>query len=144
MDNLSVFVETLQDLMITRNVKPSDIYKATKISQNVIYAWLRKEAVPTVNTLVVLADYFGCSVDYLLGRTEHNTAKVTNPATFPDRLRLLIDKNGTPRRKLSAETKISMCGIQRFLTGTGKPLLDNLIRLAVFFDCSVDYLLGRE
>jgi transcriptional regulator with XRE-family HTH domain len=145
MDNLSLFVETLQDLMLQKNVKPDDIHRSTNISLNVIYAWLRKSVVPTLNSLIVLADYFECSVDYLCGRTEHNSfSKSVVPSSFPERLRLLMTERGVPRRKLSAETKISMCGIQRFLSDTGKPLLDNLIRLAVFFDCSVDYLLGRS
>jgi len=145
MNNLSVFGDSLQDLMITRNVKPDDIHKATKISLNVIYAWLRNEIMPKLNSLIILADYFDCSVDYLCGRREQDTfAKSTNPSQFCDRLRHLMNSSGISIRKLSAETKISTSGIHRFLTNTGKPLLDNLIRLTVYFDCSIDYLLGRE
>ncbi|MCL2751351.1 MAG: transcriptional regulator [Firmicutes bacterium] len=144
MDNLSAFVETLQDLMLVRRIKPDDINRSTGISLSVIYTWLKKSAVPNLNSLVVLSDYFGCSVDYLCGRTEHNSVASVNPTPFPDRFRFLINKSGVSIRKLSAETRISTSGIQRFLKGTGKPLLENLVRLAVFFDCSVDYLIGRE
>jgi len=143
MENLSNFVETLQDLMLVKNVTPANIHKDTKISLNVIYGWFRKVNIPKLNSLIVLSDYFECSIDYLCGRTEHNFFnKSLNPSTFSERFRLLIDKKKVTRRKLSAGAKISTGCIQRFLTDTGKPLLDNLIRLANFFECSLDYLLG--
>ena len=145
MNNLSAFVDSLQDLMATRNIKPIDIHKATKISLNVIYAWLRNEGMPKLNSLIVLADYFQCYVDYICGRIEQESFTIsTKLSSFSKRLRLLMSKNGVSIRKLSIEINISASNIHRFLTDTGKPLLENLIRLAEFFDCSLDYLLGRS
>ena len=144
MDNLSRFVESLQELMVQRNITPENIHQAANLSLNVIYAWQRKAAMPNLISLVTLADYFNCSVDYLCGCVEQPSfVKSDTPSSFPERFRLLLTEKGITRRRLSAQTKISMCGIQRYLTGTGRPLLDNLIKLAVFFDYSIDYLLGR-
>ena len=145
MDNLSLFVETLQGIMIARNIKPKDIKEVTKISLPVIYEWLKKAAVPKLNSLILLSEYFQCSIDYLCGRTYNDVfVKAANPIPFPERFRFILNKSGVPIRKLSAETKISTSGIQRFLKGTGKPLFDNLIILAAYFGCSIDYLVGRE
>ena len=145
MDNLSLLVDSLHDLMISRNIKLDDIYKATNVSPNSIYAWLRNEKIPTLKSLVLLADYFECSVEYLCGRVELDTfVRSANPSTFSERLRLLMKKNGVSQRILNADTKISTSSIHHFLTGTSKPLLDNLIKLSVYFDCSIDYLIGRE
>ncbi|MCL2555657.1 MAG: helix-turn-helix domain-containing protein [Firmicutes bacterium] len=142
MDNLSAFVESLQDLMTTKDIKPTDIHKATKISLNVIYAWFRHDCIPTVDSLSVLSNYFDCSVDYLCGRTEHSIIKAVNPTPFHIRFSFIMNKSGMSFRELSTKTKVSLAGLHGFIKGTRKPLLDNLIRLATFFECSLDYLLG--
>ncbi|MDE7261246.1 MAG: helix-turn-helix transcriptional regulator [Oscillospiraceae bacterium] len=54
-----------------RGITPYRLSKETGISQSLFNSWKRK---PTSNiyssNLVLIADYLGCSVDYLLGRTE--------------------------------------------------------------------------
>jgi len=142
MDNLSAFVETLQDLMMQRNIKLVDLSKTTKITLPVFYAWFNKTAIPTIKNLIILSSYFDCSVDYLCGRTEHSIMKATNPTAFHVRFSFIMNKSGMSFRELSAKTKVSLSGLHGFVKGTRKPLLENLIRLANFFDCSLDYLLG--
>lgn len=44
--------------------------EATGISTGNIADWKSGRYKPTAEALVLVADYFGCSVDYLLGRTE--------------------------------------------------------------------------
>ncbi|MCL2555910.1 MAG: transcriptional regulator [Firmicutes bacterium] len=143
MDNLSDFVDSLQELMLEKGVKPIEIHNATKISLSVIYDWFKKKRIPNLNSLIAVSNYFECSIDYLCGRTEHNFfRKSNNLSTFSKRFRLLIEKKKVTRRKLSAEVNLSMGCIQRFLADTGKPLFYSLIRLADYFECSIDYLVG--
>ena len=63
--------ERVLAIMKEYGVTPYRIYKVTGIPQSVFSEWKRK---PTSNiysgNLVLIADYLGCSVDYLLGRTE--------------------------------------------------------------------------
>ena len=64
-------------LMQERGVKASDIVKRTGIKQSTITEWKMGRASPGVNALVMLADYFGVTVDYLVGHdTPTNTYKV--------------------------------------------------------------------
>lgn len=145
MDNLAQFVDSLQGIMIEKNIKPDDLHKATKISLPVIYEWLKKSAIPTLKSLILLSDYFQCSIEFLTGRADKNSyLPTTQPHIFPDRLRLLLNKSNTSIRKLSSETKIAKSAISYFLNGSVEPLLDNLIKLATYFDCTLDYLVGRE
>jgi len=145
MDNLSLFVDSLQGLMLEKNIKPDDMHKSTKISLPVIYNWLRKSAVPTLQSLIILSDYFQCSLQYLTSRSDKNYFSFpTNSETFPKRLRLFLNKNKISIRKISKETQIAKSAISYFLNGSIEPLLDNLIKLANYFDCTVDYLVGRE
>ena len=145
MDNLSLFVDSLQGLMAERNIKPDDIRAATKISLPVIYNWLRKSAMPTLQSLIILSGYFQCSLEYLTGRADKNYFVLPNNfKTFPERLRLLLNKNKVSIRKLAKETQIAKSAVSYFLNGSVEPLLDNLIKLANYFDCTLDYLIGRE
>ena len=67
MEHSEIILKTIAE----RNITPYRLAKETGISQSLFNLWKRK---PTSNiysgNLVLIADYLGCSVDYLLGRTE--------------------------------------------------------------------------
>lgn len=42
--------------------------KKTGIKQKDLYSWVRGKIVPSVPTLIVFAEFFSCSLDFLLGR----------------------------------------------------------------------------
>lgn len=54
-----------------RGVKYSQIAHRMPFSKNFFYEWRRTKTLPTLDYLYALADYFGVSVDYLLGRTDY-------------------------------------------------------------------------
>ena len=49
---------------------PLKLSEATGISSGNISDWKSGWSRPTAEALVLIADYFNCSVDYLLGRTD--------------------------------------------------------------------------
>lgn len=49
----------------------SQLAAATGISTGNIADWKSGKSKPAAEALVLIADYFGCSVDYLLGRTDN-------------------------------------------------------------------------
>lgn len=69
--------ERIFHLMQERGVRASDIVKQTGIKQSTITEWKMGRSSPSVNALVMLADYFGVTVDYLVAHdTPTNTYKV--------------------------------------------------------------------
>lgn len=54
-----------------RNVKYAQIAHTMPFSKNFFYEWQRTKTLPSLDYLRALADYFGVSVDYLLGRTDY-------------------------------------------------------------------------
>ena len=60
-----IFVYILQ----SRNITAYKLSKDTGITQGMISYWKNGERMPSADNLITLADYFDCSVDYLLGRT---------------------------------------------------------------------------
>ncbi|MDE7306127.1 MAG: helix-turn-helix transcriptional regulator [Clostridia bacterium] len=62
------FSNILRNCLTQNNITEYRLQKDLKLSASLTYRWLRNLAVPSVDSLIALADYFGCSVDYLLGR----------------------------------------------------------------------------
>ena len=63
--------ERILKIIQERGFTPYRISKSTGIPQSVFSEWKRKPTSKIYSgNLVLIADYLGCSVDYLLGRTE--------------------------------------------------------------------------
>ena len=62
----SIFVELLQ----RNGVSTYQVSKATGIAQSVFLSWKNGISKPKADKLKKIADYFGVSTDYLLGRDE--------------------------------------------------------------------------
>ena len=65
------FHARLDGLAKESNVKYSQIAHKMPFSKNFFYEWQRVKTLPSLDYLRALADYFGVSVDYLLGRTDY-------------------------------------------------------------------------
>lgn len=64
----SSFPERLKELMASRKISVLGLANNTKIDSRNIYYWL-KGRVPAVEQVYILSRYFGCSMDYIIGRT---------------------------------------------------------------------------
>lgn len=64
-----VFWERFSSLCEKRGVKPNSIRDSISVSSSVITMW-KNGSIPNGETLIKIADYFDCSIDYLLGRTD--------------------------------------------------------------------------
>jgi len=62
------FAERLKELMIERNLNNSTLERASGIPNNTISDWLTLKRTPLLDSLHILADFFGCTIDYLTGR----------------------------------------------------------------------------
>ena len=60
-----------------------------------------------------------------------------------ENLKQIREKKNITQTKLSVELEVSQELISHYETGKSKPNIETLIRLADYFNCSTDYLLGR-
>jgi len=65
-----LFWERLYKLCLTMGTKPNPVAKEIGISSGVVTKWKSEGTLPNGETLIKIADYLDCSVDYLLGRTD--------------------------------------------------------------------------
>lgn len=64
--------ERVLEVIEKHGITPYRVAKDTGIPQSVFTEWKRKPSSRIQSgNLVLIADYLGCSVDYLLGRTEN-------------------------------------------------------------------------
>ena len=61
-------VERIKYLMEAEDISQYALAKKLGISQSTICNWLNEKKEPSIESLWKLADYFGESVDYIIGR----------------------------------------------------------------------------
>jgi transcriptional regulator with XRE-family HTH domain len=64
--------------------------------------------------------------------------------TFPERLLQLKQERKVLQKDVAAGIGLSLRGYQYYEKGQKEPTLSVLIRLADFYDVSLDYLVGRS
>lgn len=66
-----MFAEIFVKMLDKKNISAYRLSQDTGITQGMISYWKSGERMPSAENLITLADYFECSVDYLLGRTDN-------------------------------------------------------------------------
>ena len=62
--------ERIRGLMKENGLSQVALAKKIGVKQNTVSAWVRGRKEPCIENLWRLADYFGVSVDYLVGRAD--------------------------------------------------------------------------
>ena len=68
---MKIFAERLLELRKEKGISQATLAKNLQVSFAVICYWETDRSEPTALNLVKLADYFGVTVDYLLGRVDY-------------------------------------------------------------------------
>ena len=141
---MSKLSERLKEYMQEAELNQSALGKKTGIKNTNISDFLADIHTPSYQNFVKLLYAFGCSADYLLGRTDIPTEEPLHPVPpFGERLRFILESFAVSQEKLKRELPVSGSVLYRWLSGKNQPSTESLIRLADYFGCSVDYLIGR-
>lgn len=65
-----MFWQKFYDLCISKGTKPNPVGKQLGVASSTITQW-KQGALPSSEILLKIAEYFGVSIDYLLGRTDN-------------------------------------------------------------------------
>lgn len=130
----SAFKELFIRLCNEKGVTPSKACRDVNIAPATFSCW-DENSVPRQATLFRIADYFGVTVNYLLGK-EHEKM------FWENFLRLCNGKEISPNA-LAVALKIPSGSITNWKNGM-VPRQATLLRIADYFGVTVDYLLGKE
>lgn len=62
-------MNNLFNLISERDLNPRKVALDLNISEGTLSEWKSGKRLPNVSTLIKVADYFGCSIDFLLDRS---------------------------------------------------------------------------
>ena len=65
------FAERIRTLRSEQNITQDALGKIVGVKRYSVYGYEKGNHFPEVPVLIALADYFGVSIDYLLGRTDN-------------------------------------------------------------------------
>ena len=141
---MSKFAEVLTELLLERGLTVAQFNKILGVGSSTANHYVTGRYLPSVPLFVKIADYFGCTADFLLGLEEENYPRefaVCPP--FKDRLNALLDYYGVTRYRLQQMTGIAESAMRYWAQGKTLPTMDSVIRIAEALNCSVDFVLGR-
>ncbi|ATZ02159.1 helix-turn-helix domain-containing protein [Lactococcus lactis] len=136
---MSVFAEQLKTLRKKNSLTQKELAEKVGVKQNSYANWENGNREPNIEMLVRIADYFDVSLDYLLGGKMKNITE-----EFSLCLKKLRMKRKLSQKQIAEELKISQQQYSKWEGGIITPNAETLVRLADYFDVSVDYLLGRK
>ena len=141
---MSKFSKRLLEFMAEQNLNTATLAKKLGIRHTTIGRYLREERTPKFSCFADMLYLFNCSADYLLGLVDLHTEEPLHPIPpFKERLSSLLKEKNVTQAKLIAELPVSSAVPYKWLSGINTPSTESLIRLAEYFECTVDYLIGR-
>lgn len=144
MDDIFLFVNRLKELMEDKGLNNTILSQKIGCSDSAIEFWLSGTYYPRYNILVNLSDYFHYSIHFILGLTEKEEYKPSDPPSdFLTRFNLCMKEKHLTAYKLWKNYKISQSTVSNWKKKGNVPETASLIALSKIFDCTVDFLLGR-
>lgn len=142
---LSKLPEQLSELMKENDLTPVMLAKRIGVTRNAITRYLSGARLPSFAVFVKLIETFNCSADFMLGLIEYPPTNVVfhSIPPFSERFRELLNSYNMSQYALHHKTNLSYDNFNKWLKGITSPYIDNLIKLAQAFDCSIDYLIGH-
>ena len=138
------FQNRFQELVAERGGNRTQIAADMNITYVLFSKAYNYGILPRPIVLVRIADYFGVSMDFLLGKTEENSfVSARERVTFAQRLEQLRQKKQVSVYRVAEQTHIHRNNIAGWLNKGYLPSLEDLETLADYFGVSLDCLLGR-
>ncbi|GMQ58959.1 hypothetical protein AN1V17_33560 [Vallitalea sediminicola] len=138
-----MFSERLKLLRKNKNLSQKDLAKTLNISPSTIGMYEQGRRQPDTKTLQHIANYYGVSIDYLLGQTDNSIPYSIKRVPLKDRLKEIRITNKLNAKEFGGKFGIAESTISLYESGKRNPNKELLIKIADNFNISTDYLLGR-
>ena len=138
------FQRYLNDVIDELDLKKVQFAEAAGVSTSVIIRATVYQIVPSIKSLIKIADYLQVPIMYMFGECEDaHFSPAKAPSTFFERLEQLTMESGEKYSALSHTMSFAHNAVYEWMRTHSLPSLDFLKQLADHFSVSVDYLLGR-
>ena len=142
---MSEFVERLKEYIKEYNLSVTSLAKNIGVTRETASHIVNEAHMPSTKAFIALVEYFNCSADYLLGRIDiPQSYSFDTVKPIGKILRKCLKDNTKKETDWQNDLNISSSLTYKWLHDKSIPTIINYIKLADYFDCSIDYLLGRE
>lgn len=145
MNILLNFSETLSELINIHGLTASELGKQIGVDRSTITKYLAKRSLPKLQFAIKIVDYFGCSLDYLFGLSDDYQKRDYLPCPpFYQVFQQLLNSRNCTRYRLFTDLEIYDQIVDDWYYGRIIPSIHNLVRIAKYFGCTLDELVGRK
>ena len=138
------FRRRINDIIEDNELDKYRFAEAVGVSKDVINRACLYGIIPSLKSLIRIADFSDVSLDYLLAKSDDTYFdKSESGATFHDRLPALAAKHGKKYSEISHKMIFPESYFHDWLRTKTLPSLEYLYNIAEYFKVSPDYLLGR-
>lgn len=110
------------------------------VVKQTVSSWENGISNPTAETLMDISVHFGVATDYLLGISDQRETSIN---TLGKLIKQLREGEDLTQKELADILLINRSTLAGYETDNKQPPYHVLVRLANYFDTTVDYLLGR-
>ncbi len=132
-------------MLVNGDMNGKTLAQKLGIAPQTVTRYLSMQRAPTCANLILIADYFHRSTDFLLGLEEENTDltfKTCPP--FSEQIVFLAKHFKKSFRSFFREVKIPESTFFEWKKGESVPTVESIERIAAHFECRTDFVLGRE
>lgn len=124
------------------NINGTQLASLLGLKKSPMTDWKNDKSNPTVDQLAKMCEIFAVSADYLISGYEHTLTAGQHEGLL-NRIKYLCEINNTKLRPLEEELGLGNGTISQWANSS--PSCDNILKIATYFNVSVDWLLtGRE
>lgn len=139
------FGEKLKDEIEYSGLTPETFAKSIGVPKRAVYEWCRNVAQPNLTNIIKIADYFNCSIDYLVNKERKYDIITIEPLPkFSESLKKYMSERSVKQKDLAIAIGVNRTQIFRWTSGLSEPQLENLMKIADYFKIPIDVLIGRQ
>lgn len=140
----AAFQKRLLELIEEHDCNKAEFSSFTGVSQGMIGRATKYGIIPSVRSLIKIANSCNISIKFLLGESDKDDFYMSDhPTNFQFRLKQLSEEKNLSYSKIAHEMPFPRSYFFDWMREDTLPSLDYLFPLAEYFDVSIDYLLGR-
>ncbi len=116
--------------MFEKDLNAVALGSAIGLEHSAISCYLRDEGMPNLANLIALANFFGCSTDFLLGLEENYHQIYQECPPFHERIRVVLTEYGKSQYAVEKACNISHSVFCYWKSGKTQPSPINLMKVA--------------
>lgn len=138
---------TIADMRKTKQMNQREFASMLGVSNGAVAMWETNKRQPDLDTLRQMANFFGCSIDFLLGTEKSGGNDYSNFQLFDEcfdfkeRIRRLMNEQDMSEDEFMQLTGFDKLTKDSYLYGNRVPSIEDLIKIAGVLNVSTDFLL---